>query len=261
MVQAEEGKFRNLRRWNMGLFALHLIQGILILVITYTVGNDASLPVTASFLQFDPVTQTLVGEPEVLFELPLAPLIAIFFFTSMLDHFLLAWPRYDWYVAGLKEGHNYARWYEYAFSSSIMIVVISMLVGIYDIAALVAIFGINASMNLFGLLMEKVNKYTKRTDWSAYIFGTFAGLIPWVGISIYLVGAGQDGQVPDFVYWIFVSIAVFFFSFAFNMILQYKKVWKWKDYLFGEKAYMVLSLVAKTALAWQVYAGTLAPGT
>jgi hypothetical protein len=43
------------------------------------------------------------------------------------------------------------------------------------------------------------------------------------------------------------------------MVLQYKKVWKWKDYLFGEKVYMILSLVAKSALAWQVFAGTLRP--
>ena len=43
------------------------------------------------------------------------------------------------------------------------------------------------------------------------------------------------------------------------MVLQYKKVWKWKNYLFGETVYIVLSLVAKSLLAWQVFAGTLRP--
>ncbi len=43
------------------------------------------------------------------------------------------------------------------------------------------------------------------------------------------------------------------------MVLQYKKVGKWKDYLYGERVYIILSLVAKTALAWQIFAGTLAP--
>jgi hypothetical protein len=65
--------------------------------------------------------------------------------------------------------------------------------------------------------------------------------------------------VPTFVYFIFISLAVFFFSFAFNMILQYRKVGRWKNYLYGEYIYIVLSLVAKTALAWQVFAGTLRP--
>ena len=46
------------------------------------------------------------------------------------------------------------------------------------------------------------------------------------------------------------------FSFAFNMILHYRKVGRWKNYLYGEYIYIVLSLVAKTALAWQVFAGT-----
>jgi hypothetical protein len=43
------------------------------------------------------------------------------------------------------------------------------------------------------------------------------------------------------------------------MFLQYKKVGPWKDYLFGERVYIILSLAAKTALAWMIYAGTLAP--
>ncbi|MBI0582557.1 MAG: heliorhodopsin HeR, partial [Methanomassiliicoccales archaeon] len=61
----------------------------------------------------------------------------------------------------------------------------------------------------------------------------------------------------DFVYGIMISIAFFFNVFAINMILQYKKVGKWKDYLYGERVYIILSLVAKTALAWQVFSGTM----
>ena len=34
---------------------------------------------------------------------------------------------------------------------------------------------------------------------------------------------------------------------------------QWKDYLFGERMYIVLSLLAKTALAWQIWFGTLRP--
>jgi hypothetical protein len=58
---------------------------------------------------------------------------------------------------------------------------------------------------------------------------------------------------------IFGSIFVFFNVFAINMILQYKKVGRWRDYLFGERVYIILSLVAKSLLAWQVFFGTLRP--
>ncbi|HEX6031907.1 MAG TPA: heliorhodopsin HeR, partial [Tepidiformaceae bacterium] len=65
------------------------------------------------------------------------------------------------------------------------------------------------------------------------------------------------GQVPNFVYGIFVSLFLFFNSFAVNMLLQYRRVGPWREYLFGEKAYILLSLTAKSALAWQVFANTL----
>ena len=41
--------------------------------------------------------------------------------------------------------------------------------------------------------------------------------------------------------------------------LQYRQIGKWRDYLYGEKVYITLSLVAKSLLAWQVFAGTLVP--
>ena len=37
------------------------------------------------------------------------------------------------------------------------------------------------------------------------------------------------------------------------MILQYKKGGPWKDYLYGERAYIILSLLAKTTLAWLIF--------
>jgi hypothetical protein len=255
MVADEESKFIAMRRWNAVLSVLHLVQGLAILALA----TSFALPVTASFLHFNPATGQLESQISTLFTVQIAPLIALFLFTSAFDHFLLAGPSYRWYVRGLKAHINKARWFEYAFSSSIMVMVIAMLVGIYDIVALIALFSINACMNLFGLLMEAYNQNRQKVAWSPYIFGTFAGLIPWVGIAIYLAGAGQYGNVPSFVYWIFLTLAITFFSFAFNMILQYRAKGRWADYLFGEKVYMILSLVAKTLLAWQVFAGTLRP--
>ena len=56
--------------------------------------------------------------------------------------------------------------------------------------------------------------------------------------------------------------SVLFFSFALNQWLQYRGIGKWTDYVYGEKAYLVLSLAAKSLLAWQIYfpASTDGPG-
>jgi len=117
-------------------------------------------------------------------------------------------------------------------------------------------------MILFGWMMELHNQSTGgKTNWTAFIFGCIAGAIPWIVIFAYFYGslASSDAKPPAFVYAIVPTIFVFFNIFAVNMVLQYKKVGPWKDYLFGERIYIVLSLLAKTALAWQIFIGTLRP--
>jgi hypothetical protein len=116
-------------------------------------------------------------------------------------------------------------------------------------------------MNFCGLIMEVHNQLTIKTNWVSYLIGCIAGIAPWIVITIYFFGslAQAENGVPTFVYFILPTLFVFFFSFALNMVLQYKKVGPWRDYLFGERAYVFLSLVAKSALAWQVFAGTLRP--
>lgn len=239
----------------MGL--VHLIQGILMLLLS----TDFSLPVSSAFLKFSPSVGGLVANPDVIVNLRIAPLVTVFLFLSALAHILIASPRvYEWYSRNLAKGINYARWIEYSLSASVMIVVIAMLVGIYDIASLILIFALNAAMILFGLMMELHNQTTDKTNWTSFWFGTFAGIVPWVAIFLYLIGSGNgEGGPPGFVYGIFVSIFLFFNVFAVNMILQYRKIGPWKDYLFGERVYVFLSLFAKSALAWQVFAGTLRP--
>lgn len=245
-----------LRRYNAVAGFFHLAQGILVLVLS----RAYELPISGSFLAFNPASQSLEPSSTVLFNLSLPLLIALFFFLSAAAHFTVATFYYNRYVKGLARGINRARWIEYSLSASIMIVAISLLVGIYDLGSLIMLFGLVAIMNLLGLAMEVHNQKAKRTEWLSYWIGCLAGVIPWLVIALYLwLGAAEGSQAPAFVYWIFVSIFVFFNAFAVNMVLQYKKVGPWKDYLYGEFVYIVLSLVAKSLLAWQVFAGTLRP--
>jgi hypothetical protein len=258
-VVASEATFKGLGRFNLIMGFLHLVQGILMIVLS----NDTTYPIYTFFLNFDTATSSLSPKPEVLYELRFGPAVAVFLLLSAVAHFYLATIGNKRYVANLKLGMNPIRFYEYALSSSLMIVLIGMLVGLWDVGALILIFGINATMNLFGLLMEKLNQTTIKTDWSSFIYGVFAGILPWIVIVIYFVGSinSGDGEAkpPTFVYFIVPTLFVFFNIFAINMVLQYKKVGRWKDYLFGERFYIILSLTAKTVLAWIIFAGTLAP--
>ncbi|MGD1992938.1 MAG: heliorhodopsin HeR [Anaerolineae bacterium] len=254
-VKASEKTFQGLRRFNAIMGVLHLVQGILMIVLS----NDKTYPIYTYFLTFDPSTSSLVQARELAYDLPFGPAVAVFLLISAVAHFFLSTIGYRWYVKNLKKGMNPARFYEYALSSSLMIVLIGMLVGVLELGSMILMFGINAMMNLFGIMMEMHNQYTERTNWTAFIYGCLAGIVPWIVIVMYFFGALADAEPPAFVYAIIPSIFVFFNIFALNMVLQYKKVGPWKNYLFGERVYIILSLTAKTALAWQIFAGTLAP--
>lgn len=257
-VLSNETKFPRLRRFNLIMGFLHLIQGVFM----WVVSNDTTYPVFTNFLSFNTSTFKLTPAAKLFYELPLGPAVAIFLLISAIAHFYLSTIGYKNYVHQLEQGRNPIRFYEYALSSSLMIVLIGMLAGVWDLGAILVMFGLNAMMNLFGLLMESLNQGRKDLDWSPFTFGSIAGIIPWLVIFIYFFGSiasGGEAKPPAFVYAIIPTLFVFFNTFAVNMYLQYKKIGPWKDYLYGERAFIILSLVAKTVLAWMIFAGTLAP--
>jgi Heliorhodopsin len=241
-----------LRRTNVVLAVVHAAQAALMFVLS----NDRSLPVTGAFGNGPP------GQPlgpvvlEQLFTYRIGWAAAAFSALSALFHAVVATPwGFARYRRELQHGRNRFRWVEYSLSSSLMIVLIAGIVGISDVAALIALFGVNASMILFGWMMEIHNEPATHVDWSPFVFGCVAGITPWLAITVYLVNA--NGDVPSFVYGIFVSLFVFFNCFAINQYLQYRAKGRWSDYVFGERVYMVLSLIAKSALAWQIFANVL----
>jgi hypothetical protein len=246
-----QARYRRLRRWNVVIGLVHLAQAAALLALS----NDLALPVVASFLEDDPVQQRGPAPAEVVFELRVGWLVAAFVLLAALDHLLTAAPGIvRWYERKLDERANIARWIEYSVSSSLMIVLIAAFVGIWDLAAVLAIFAVNTCMILFGLLME-CHERPGSADWSAFWFGTFAGAVPWLILGVYLFL--PDAPIPGFVYAIYGVQLVLFWSFAANMALQYAQVGRFRDYVVGEKSYLLLSLAAKSALAWLVFGNVL----
>lgn len=258
-----EEKLLKLKKFNLIMGCLHLVQGIAMLFLATNVIQkiaEFQPTITQNFLKFDVETKGLVTAGKELFDLPFGIMVASFLIISALAHGIV-YIMSDKYFSDLKVGINNFRWFEYAISSSIMIVLISTLFGIYDIASLILIFIVNATMNLFGLVMEQLNSQRKKEDvnWGPFIWGSIAGTAPWIAIALYMFGTGNFGEVPWFVWAIVVVYFIAFNTFPVNMILQYKEVGKWKDYLYGERIYIILSLVAKSALAWLVLFGAMQP--
>ena len=252
-VEVGTGDSRRLRRLNAGLGVLHGVQAILMIALS----SSRSLPITGVFANGPPGQPNRPLEVDHLFSYRLGWAVAGFALLSSFFHFLVASPwGFDRYLDELQHHRNRFRWVEYSLSSSLMIVVIAGLTGVTDIAALLALFGLNASMILFGWLMETTNGAADgRVSWTPFLFGCLAGIVPWAAIVLYLIGAGST--VPKFVYGIFVSLFIFFNCFALNQWLQYRRRGRWANYLFGERVFMYLSLIAKSLLAWQVFVNVL----
>lgn len=256
-------KALKLKRFNLIMGFFHLIQAIIMVVLASSVIQTISefQPQIIQYYQkYNPISQSLETASKVLFDLPFGYLVASFLFLSALAHGIIFLMTKD-YFKGLEQGINRFRWFEYALSSSIMIVLIATLFGIYDIATLILIFLINASMNLFGLLMEEINLGTDKSDikWGPFIWGSLAGIGPWIAILLYMFGTGNFDMIPWFVWAIVATYFIAFNTFPINMVLQYKAVGKWSDYYYGEKVYIILSLAAKSILAWLVLFGAMQP--
>ena len=242
-------RLAGLRRWNLGLTVLHAAQAVAVLVLA----SDFAIEVTSSFPEGPPGTRVPVAER--LFDVPVGATIALFLALAALDHGLTATVLRARYEAGLRQGVNRFRWLEYSVSATLMILLICFYGGITGIVAIIAICGANVAMILFGWVQETVNP-PGRTSTTMLPFwaGCVAGAAPWIAVAVNLAGSQT---VPGFVYGIFFSLFAFFVTFAVNQWLQYREIGPWRDYAFGEKAYLALSLVAKSALAWQIFAGSL----
>ncbi|MEJ2563031.1 MAG: hypothetical protein P8Z42_10100 [Anaerolineales bacterium] len=95
-----EGKFSGLRRFNLIMGFLHLIQGIFMILVS----NDTTYPIYTNFLRFDTQTRSLTPDPKLLYGLRFGPAVAVFLLISAVAHFYLSTIGYGRYVENLKKG-------------------------------------------------------------------------------------------------------------------------------------------------------------
>jgi hypothetical protein len=233
------------------------VQGVAILVLS----QGTTYPITINYLTTDTLATQAAGKMVLapamrhLFDVRIAWLVAALFFVLAIGHLLAGLTlrkRYDSYI---KNANNPLRWVSYGVASSIMLVTIGLLVGVYDIASLMMTVGLGLLSGLAYFVMERHNLVGKNINWLGYIAACFAVVIPVKALGTYLWGTKVygSGKVSNFVYGIFASLAAFLVLFAANTYLSYKRKGRWADYTYGERVFMALSLVASTVLAWQIF--------
>lgn len=244
-----------LQNFNRKAGFLHMVQAALMfLVLNY----EFKIPIVTRF--FGETPEGIRPVTDVLVDLPVVVVAPVFILLSALFHFFIASPFYvRKYEANIRKGMNPMRWWEYSLSSSLMLAVLLMMGGLNDLPSVVFVFSLNLIMNLMGLMMELYNQDREKVSWLPYNIGVFAGIVPWIigGLYFWVSTSNVADSIPWYAKAGFLLTFVFFNSFAVNMWLQYKKLGKWKKYEYGERAYVVLSLVAKSALGWVLVLGTM----
>lgn len=246
---------KQLQNFNRFAGIIHLVQAV---ALFFILNEETKIPVITRF--FTETPEGIRPVSETLFEFPIALIAPIFLGLSAIAHLLISSPFYiRRYEQNIQKGINPPRWWEYAISSSLMLVVLMMLGGLIELSNIVFIFTLNFIMNLMGLMMERHNQITEKTSWLPFNIGVVAGIVPWImgGLYFWVSTNNIADAIPVYAQFGFLLTFIFFNTFAINMWLQYKKIGKWKVYEYGEKAYIVLSLVSKTALGWVIVLGTL----
>jgi len=261
-------------RWNLAMGIMHLIWAIIALVMGLNSDRAGKfrIPQMTAYPDWTGLDGGQKGprpQQQLRGLIRFVALTSGFAWMSAAAHFAVL-ACFAQYVKDLRPGLNQFRWIEYAASSSLMIVLIGMLFGIWDSHTLFMIGACNACMNLFGYSFEVQNTPGKRVDWSNFIFGCFAGACPWACILSYVFSTSGSG-VPGFVWAILASYIVMFLTFPLNMMLQYGQITSWyrdeaggfpgAGYYFGEKVYQILSLTAKSLLLWLVVGGSNQPSS
>lgn len=251
--------FAKLRRWNIIIAVLLALQAIAVLIIA----KASTLPVVARYLAKDSIASQTAGQtvlsPAVrqMFFIDIRYLIVAFLLVSAITHWLIATVRRNSYEAGLQKRVNTLRWIDYAVSSGIMLILIAMLNGVYDVATLLTVLVLVALLHFLAYFGEaKVGDARAKLQ----IFGALcvAGATAWLIIASYLKGSIIYGDgLNHAVYWIDGIIVAITLGLAYNKLQLFRQKGRWADYIFGEKVFMALSFTAKVALTWLVFAGFL----
>ena len=226
---------------HVGLAALHLTQAILVLAVAGGMVVDVTHQVGATATE--PLRQVSIGAS-----------MAVYFVVAALSHLLSATALNGVYEADLLRGRNRIRWAEFVVGAPILMLVIALYTGVTDVTALVVVGAATIVMICCGWMQEALNPPSREaTTMVPFWAGVVASCVPWAIVAGQMLG---DTATPEFGLSIFLSLIILWGSFGANQWLQYRQMGPWSDYLYGERTYLVLSLVAKSALAWQIVAGS-----
>lgn len=251
-----------LYKWNIAFAAILLLQALAIMIF----GGNQAFPVALQFPAVDQLASSANGHEVIasatrhLFDLPIMWVVVAILVLLAGSHAAVATAYRKRYEASLERGVSEARWATIGVVGGVVLLAVSLLSGIYQLSSLLMIFTLSVVGCLAVFAAENLTARNEKGRLSHLVcaLGLKAVLLPWVVLALGVVGTLlYNGQVPAFVYGIYLSLGLFTVALMWLTHLRIKRAGKWTDSYKTEKAYMLIGLGAVSAVAWQIFAGAL----
>lgn len=235
--------------------------------------------------KFEKISNTLKPERELVEGTPsLTQSTALFSLFTSAAHFLL-WLNKHYYLNGLKNNVNVARWIEYFITSGIMMVNTANVNDVCNLNDVLSVFTCTAITNLFGLAIEQTKSIPMKWFFMASGFVPF--VLPWLMIInkyTYLydylmenfLGSFKDDeelfngrikikelreQINNNLNLVGLASGILFFLYFLFPAIQCCQILYPDKYKLGELMFILSSLFSKTWLNVGVYLLARRPNT
>ena len=271
-----DGTVASLRYMNFGAAGLHAFLNFLVPVCLLT-GNVFEIKDSSRSMSTELVyTNVALGKSgvPVVDHSDYTVIVLLFLFAAVtaIFHLIIAGKAKQGKAASAYGGYiekenNPLRWLEYGITSTIMIAVIAFSVGLRDFAMFATLCVLNILMNVTGQVAESLDHSAKGSDGTAAVktssnlvvlLGWALWLVIWGTLTAQFVAVVSEGadRVPAFVWVAFSGMVTLFSGFGFVHLYKHRN--PNASYAKVERAYIVLSFVAKTLLIWLLLGGAFA---
>jgi hypothetical protein len=246
-----------LKRLNLAVAALYLLQAVAIILLADSAkGFNA---ITTSFLTKDFAATDIAGYPVLssaarhLFDLNLAYVLAAALLAGAAAHILVATRKRKAYEADLRRAVNGARWTEYLLSFGLVFLAVALSAGVADLSLL---FLILASISVFCFSAKAAEAGEGALDKGSRRFGLIAGASALIAVLIHVWSSYIYGtSLSIYAYLALVVLAVYLGT-LYNLGFSGPRT-AGKNYMRKERFYILSGLLAKTAIAWALFAAVL----
>lgn len=260
-LAAKAAKPETLNRLNIILGLLLFIEAFAVVILSRTV----SAPVVTNYLSTDALAGQAAGHTvwapalKHLFDVNLAYAVALCLAVAGVARLWVATRYRKTYEADLKQGINKVKRVEYIIGGGLILLVLALVNGVYDVSTLILLFGMAEIFGLFALITDKQKEVPARQPRVAGKLTIVAAFAPWLILAIYLFGAQLygDRSLPAYIYFLDGSIFLIAFAMSAIPVLQMRARGKFVHYIYAEKAFLLLNFVLVSAFAWQIFFGAL----